>query len=181
MKQIILILAITFSISNLFSQGIYKSTSGKIAFFSETPMENINAANSKLKALINTKNGEVAFVVTNVGFEFDKPLMGEHFNENYMESDKYKISVFKGKIVETIDYTVNGEHSVTVKGTIDIHGVTQEREMKGKLIIKDGKIAVSCSFDVLLKDHKIKIPKVVTKNIAETVKVTVNIVLEEKK
>jgi hypothetical protein len=103
MKQFILVLAITFSISNLFSQEIYKSTSGSIAFFSETPMENINAANKQLKALLNTKNGEVAFVVTNVGFEFDKPLMGEHFNENYMESDKYKISVFKGKIVETID------------------------------------------------------------------------------
>lgn len=181
MKQIILVLAIIFSISNLFSQGIYKSTSGKITFFSETPMENINAANKQLKALLNTKNGEVAFVVTNVGFEFDKPLMGEHFNENYMESDKYKISVFKGKIVETIDYTSNGEHKVTVKGTIDIHGVTQEREMSGKLIIKDGAIAVICSFNVLLKDHKIKIPKVVTENIAETVKVSVNITLEEKK
>ena len=177
----LLILLLTLSISTLYGQDIYKSVDGSISFFSETPVENINAANRQLQALINTKNGEVAFVVTNVGFEFDKPLMGEHFNENYMESDKYKISVFKGKIVETIDYSANGEHNVTVKGTIDIHGVTQEREMTGKLIIKDGTIAIMCSFDVLLKDHKIKIPKVVTKNIAETVKVTVNISLKPKK
>ena len=122
------------------SQNLYKATSGEISFFSETPMENIDAVNKNLKALINTKNGDVAFIVTNVGFKFEKPLMEEHFNENYMESDKYKTSMFKGKIEGSVDFTKDGTYQVKAKGTLNIHGVDQEREIEGKLIIKEGKI-----------------------------------------
>ena len=140
------------------SQNLYKATSGEISFFSETPMENIDAVNKNLKALINTKNGDVAFIVTNVGFKFEKPLMEEHFNENYMESDKYKTSMFKGKIEGSVDFTKDGTYQVKAKGTLNIHGVDQEREIEGKLIIKEGKIDMVSEFNVNLKDHKIKIP-----------------------
>ena len=133
-----------------------------------------------MKALINAKNAEVAFIVTNVGFKFEKPLMEEHFNENYMESHKYKVSVFKGKIINEIDFTKDGTYEVTAKGTLDIHGVTVEREIKGTLTISNGKINLTTAFDVLLKDHKIKIPKIVVKNIAEFVKVILNINFEQK-
>lgn len=164
-----------------FSQSIYKATDGDITFFSETPMENIEAENKQVKALINTANGGVAFIATNVGFHFEKPLMEEHFNENYMESDKYKVSVFKGSIVEKIDYTKNGKFKVSVKGTLNIHGVEQDRVILGELIIRDGKITVKSEFDIKLEDHKIDIPKLVIKNIAETVKTTVNLNFELKK
>ena len=80
------------------SQNIYKSTDGTVSFFSETPVENIDAENKTLTSLLNINTGEIAFLVTNNGFKFDKPLMEEHFNENYIESDKYKVSSFKGKI-----------------------------------------------------------------------------------
>ncbi len=181
MKKILLLLSIVFGTATLYSQDLYKAIDGSIAFFSETPMENIDAVNKTLKALLNTKNGEMAFVVTNVGFVFDKPLMGEHFNENYMESDKYKVSIFKGKITETIDYTKNGEHDVTVLGSLDVHGVSQERSITGKVLVKDGTIILNSNFDIKLKDHKIKIPKIVTENIAEFVNVKVNITLTQKK
>ena len=164
-----------------YSQGLYKAVDGDISFFSETPMENIDAVNKDVKALINTKTGDVAFMATNVGFHFEKPLMEEHFNENYMESDKYKVSVFKGKIVEKVDYTSNGSHKVTVKGTLNVHGVEQERTIAGEVVIADGKITVKSEFDMKVKDHKIKVPKLVVKNIAETVKVTVNLNFEPKK
>ncbi len=160
---------------NANAQELYKATDGEISFFSEAPVENISAINKDVKALINAKNNEVAFIVTNVGFKFDKPLMEEHFNENYMESHKYKVSVFKGKIIDEIDFTKDGTYEVTAKGTLDIHGVTVEREIKGTLTISNGKINLTTEFDVALKDHKIKIPSVVVKNIAEVVKVTVNI------
>ncbi|PJC61805.1 MAG: YceI family protein, partial [Flavobacteriales bacterium CG_4_9_14_0_2_um_filter_32_27] len=153
---------------------------GEISFFSEAPVENISAVNKDVKALINAKNAEVAFIVTNVGFKFEKPLMEEHFNENYMESHKYKVSVFKGKIINEIDFTKDGTYEVTAKGTLDIHGVTVEREIKGTLTISNGKINLTTAFDVLLKDHKIKIPKIVVKNIAEFVKVILNINFEQK-
>lgn len=174
--KLILILSCILLIGvNLNAQELYKATDGEISFFSEAPVENISAINKDVKALINAKNNEVAFIVTNVGFKFEKPLMEEHFNENYMESHKYKVSVFKGKIIDEVDFTKDGTYEVTAKGTLDIHGVTVEREIKGTLTISNGKINLTTEFDVALKDHKIKIPKVVVKNIAEVVKVTVNI------
>ncbi|MGB0881951.1 MAG: YceI family protein [Vicingaceae bacterium] len=163
------------------SQNIFKAVEGEISFFSETPMENIDAVNKDVKALINTKTGEVAFLATNVGFHFEKPLMEEHFNENYMESDKYKTSVFKGKIQEQINYTKNGKYKVTVVGVLNIHGVEKDREIVGDLVVEDGKIKVMADFIVKVKEHKIKIPKLVVKNIAEEVKVTVNLNFELKK
>ena len=175
MKKITIIICLLVSTINLSAQDLYKATDGEISFFSEAPVENISAINKDVKALINPKNGEVAFIVTNIGFKFEKPLMEEHFNENYMESHKYKVSVFKGKIIDEIDFTKDGTFDVTAKGTLDIHGVIVEREIKGTLTISNGKINLATEFDVALKDHKIKIPKVVVKNIAEVVKVTVNI------
>ena len=181
MKKLVLFITCITIVSSVFSQNLYKAVNGDISFFSKTPMEDIDAVNKDVKALINTKTGEVAFIATNVGFHFEKPLMEEHFNENYMESDKYKVSVFKGKIQEKINYSENGKHKVTVKGIINIHGVEQEREITGEVVIEEGKIKVMNEFIVKVKDHKIKIPKLVVKNIAEEVNVTVNLNFELKK
>ena len=106
--------------------------------------------------------------------------MEEHFNENYMESDQFKTAMFKGVIVEKIDYTKDGEYKVTAKGELNIHGVNKERLISGKMIIKNGKIQVIASFDVRLADHDVDIPKVVTKKIAETVTVKVKTNFEKK-
>ena len=136
-------------------------------------MENIDAVNKDGKALLNTKTNEFVFVVTIIGFKFKKPLMEEHFNENYMESDKYKTAHFKGQIIGDVDYLKDGEYKVKAKGVLNIHGVDKEREISGIIIIKNGSIELNSSFDVHLKDHKIKIPKMVIKNIAETVLVKI--------
>ena len=135
MRTITIIICLLFSSISLSAQDLYKATDGEISFFSEAPVENISAINKDVKALINAKNAEVAFIVTNVGFKFEKPLMEEHFNENYMESHKYKVSVFKGKIVDEVDFTKDGTYEVTAKGALDIHGVTVEREIKGTLTL----------------------------------------------
>lgn len=181
MKNLLFILIITFFTLSVNGQNIYKSTDGNVSFFSETPMENIDAENKTLTALLNVKTGEMAFLVTNNGFKFDKPLMEEHFNENYIESDKYKVSSFKGKVAgEGMDLNKNGTYQVIAKGTLDMHGVEKEREIEGVITVKDGKINLSCEFDIALKDHKIKIPKLVTEKIAESVLVKVNINLSPK-
>ena len=100
--------------------------------------------------------------------------MEEHFNENYMESDKFKTAIFKGKIEGDVDYTKDGEYPVEAKGSLNIHGVEKERTINAVINVANGKITVASEFEIELKDHKIKIPKLVVKNIAETVKVTVN-------
>ena len=183
MKKIITVSVLFLLVSFGFCQDLYKATSGEISFFSETPVEDIYADNKKIKGVMSIKSNSLAFVVPIIQFRFKKPLMEEHFNENYMETDKgveYKTAIFKGKIIGDIDYTKDGEYNAIAKGTLKIHAVAQEREITGKVIVKDGKVILESEFDVKLKDHKIKIPKIVIKNIAETVKVNVNIIFEPK-
>ena len=153
---------------------VFKTTSAKIHFFSEAPLENIEAENDKAQSILNTSTGEMGFVVTIRGFKFEKPLMEEHFNENYMESEKYKTGKFYGKLNEEIDFTKDGKHEASVTGKLTIHGVEQERTLHGTLEIKGSTIILDSKFIVALKDHKIKIPKVVVQNIAEEVEVTVH-------
>lgn len=175
-----LILFIFFAPAYLFAQPIFTAVSSDVYFFSAAPLENIEATNKDAKSLLNTGTKEVAVIIGIRQFKFEKPLMEEHFNENYMESDKYKTADFKGKINEQIDFTKDGEYDVTVTGNLTIHGVTQERTIPGKITINGNSIKVNSKFPVALKDHNIKIPKAVIKNIAESVDVTVNIIYEPK-
>lgn len=181
MRKIFLIITCLFSIALVNAQSIYKMISGEISFFSEAPMENIEAHNEQVKAIINTDKKEFAFVVPIIGFKFEKPLMEEHFNENYMESEKYKTAQFKGVYVGDIDLSKNGTYKVEAKGQLTIHGVEKERKMSGEFEVIDGKLLLKTDFIVKLEDHKIKIPKLVVKNIAEEVKVSVNLNFEPKK
>lgn len=178
MKNLILLLFL--APAYLFAQPIFTAVSSEIHFFSAAPLENIEATNKDAKSLLNTESREVAVIMGIRQFKFEKPLMEEHFNENYMESDKYKTADFKGKINEQIDFSKDGEYDVTVTGKLTIHGVTQDRTIAGKIIISGKSIKVNSKFPVALKDHNIKIPKAVIKNIAESVDVTVNITYEPK-
>jgi hypothetical protein len=150
---------------------MYATQTGETSFFSETPVENISAINKNVGAIINTANNEVAVSMKMSGFSFPNKLMQEHFNENYMESEKYPIGTFKGKIVEPIDFTKNGTYDVTARGQLTIHGVTLPRDLKGKLTVDNQKISLISNFDVKLADHKIDIPKIVFAKIAEVIAV----------
>lgn len=175
-KTSTLIIALLISVS-FYAQGVYKTSTGKISFFSETPVENIDATNETVSAILNTKNSEMVLIAAIRGFKFKKKLMERHFNENYMESDTYKTAMFKGKITTVVDYTKDGSHKVKAKGTLTIHGVEQEREIEGTLTIKGNEITLSASFDVKLVDHNIEVPTIVFSKIAEVIKVTVDAVL----
>lgn len=164
----------------VYAQTLYTSTSSEISFFSEAPLENIQAVNKDAKSLINTSNNEIAVIIGIRSFKFEKALMEEHFNENYMESDKYKTAVFKGKINEAIDFSKDGTYNVSATGNLNIHGIDQERTLKGTITIKGNMTVLNSKFKVALKDHKIKIPKAVVSNIAEVVDVTVTINYEPK-
>jgi hypothetical protein len=171
-----LLLALTIGV---FAQ-IYKikEEGCKIRFFSEAPLENIEANNKLSTSILNTASGEIVFQVPNISFKFEKPLMEEHFNENYMETDKYPKSTFKGKINEKIDFAKDGEYKVTVTGVLNIHGVDMQRTIEGKIIIKNGEIQILTEFMVHVADHKIKIPQLVVQNIAEDVQVYIDCTYE---
>ena len=146
----------------------------KIRFFSSTPIEDIKAASKKGVAVLVAKTGEVAFQIPIKSFEFSRGLMQEHFNENYMESDKYPYAKFSGRIDQVVDLTQNGEYNVTATGSLSMHGVSKQRTIPGKLKVNNGNVQLSSSFNVACADHKIKIPRLVMTKIAEVIKVDVD-------
>jgi len=125
---------------------------------------------------LDAATGQLEFMVLVKAFEFKRALMQEHFNENYMESDKYPKSVFKGKItnIGNINFSKDGTYPVTVKGILDMHGVKKEVESKGTLTVTGDTIAAEAGFEVLLADFNIAIPGVVSDKISKTVKINVN-------
>jgi hypothetical protein len=156
---------------------VFLGESTSISFFSATTMENIDALNTVTRPVFNSGNGELLFKAANTAFKFKSQLMEEHFNENYMESEKYPHTVFKGKLAEKIDYTKDGVYDVNATGVLSMHGVDKERTIKGKLTVKDGRIKLFTKFMVALADHKIKVPNIVTYNIAEEIEITVDALL----
>ncbi len=149
--------------------------SGQISFFSETSMESIDAVNNEATSMINTESGEIVFAVLIKGFHFERALMEEHFNENYMESDKIPKATFQGKItnLSSIDFSKDGSYPATVSGELTIHGVKNKAETQGVVIIEKGKISASSSFIIALADYKIEIPSLVVDKIAKTLEIKV--------
>lgn len=171
MKKIIFAISILAGSYQVQSQ-IYIGEKCKIAFFSETKMENIDAVNSVTKPVFNAKTGDFAIKASQNAFIFKSAFMQEHYNENYVESEKFPYATFKGKVSETIDYSKNGTHNVTMTGTLDMHGVELPRTISGTITIKDGTIIMDSKFDVKVADHKIKVPSLYVEKIAEVVQVT---------
>lgn len=155
-----------------------KTDASSISFFSKSPLEDIDATNKKVSVVLRTTTNDLQFAVPMISFKFPKPLMEEHFNENYVESTKFPTCTFKGKIVETIDFTKDGEHKVNVKGSLELHGVTKDIEVTGTITIKGTEVHVVSTFKIKVADYNIKVPSLYVQNIAEVVDVKVNAVLE---
>ena len=162
------------------AQDRYFTKTGKIEFYSKAPMEDIEAKNKTITAVLDTKSGAVQFSVPMKGFEFDKQLMQQHFNENYVESDKYPKAEFKGTVVNngTVNYLTEGTYNVKVKGKLTIHGVTNDVEAPGTIKVNGGKIDATSIFTIKLSDYKISIPSLVKDKLSNTIKITVDTKLE---
>lgn len=166
-----------------FSQELYQSKSSNIRFFSSTSMENIEANNKHSVSIINMTNLDVYIKIPVEKFSFANALMQEHFNEKYMESDKYPHAVFKGKILnpDSIDLNKNGTYKVKAEGTLNIHGVSKKRIIDCTFTRKDGQISIESTFKVLLTDHNIEVPQLLFEKIAEVIDVFVTIQYHAKK
>lgn len=165
-----------------FPQTLYMTRSGQVSFFSKTPMENIEAVNNEVTSMLNTSTGEIVFAVLVKSFRFEKALMEEHFNENYMESDRLPKSTFQGKITNlaSIDFGKDGTYSVSVEGDLTIHGVKQHVTTNGTAVVSKGKVIMTSLFTVKPSDYKIEIPALVEEKIAKTLDIKVNCQYEPK-
>lgn len=178
-KNVIIVLALLLSAVS-FAQDKFYTKTGKISFYSKAPLEEIEGKNKTVTAVIDSKSGAIQFAVQMKGFEFEKQLMQQHFNENYVESDKYPRSEFKGTITNNsdINYSKDGTYTAKVKGKLTIHGVTKDVETTGTLKINGGKIDANSTFNVLISDYNIKIPSIVKDKVSNSIKITVDCNLE---
>lgn len=157
---------------------LFATPVGQTQFFSETPAENISAINKKTQVILNTQTGELAVLMTMRDFDFPNELMEEHFNENYIESEKYPKSTFKGKLDQLIDFSKNGTYDVSATGVFTVHGQSQNRTIQGKMTVQEGSIQLNSDFEVALSDHDIEVPKIVFVKIAQIIQVKTLYVLK---
>jgi polyisoprenoid-binding protein YceI len=158
----------------------YLTKNGNISFFSSMQLENIEAHNNQVNAAIDSKTGDFVIKVLIKSFEFEKALMQEHFNENYMESDKFPNATLSAKIknISEIDFAKDGSYPAEVEGKLTIHGVTKEVAEKGTITVKAGKVNAASTFNVKIADYGIKIPNTVVNNISETLEIKVDLNME---
>lgn len=153
---------------------LLSASNGEIRIKSDAPLEMIEASSRQLKGVIDITGRSFSFSINTRSIQgFNSPLQQEHFYENYMETSKYPVSTFKGKIIEQIDLSVDGNYQLRAKGLLNVHGVEQERIIKADVKVKGELITVTSSFTVPLSDHNITIPKIVYQKIAEEILVSV--------
>ncbi len=158
----------------------YFTKSAHVAFYSDTPIEKIEAHNTTSNCVFDLATGRIEFSTLIKGFQFEKALMQEHFNENYMESNAFPKATFKGQIenYRKIDPTKNGKHVVLVSGDMNMHGVSKKVSAQAVIEVKDGTIQSSSTFQIAVADYKVAIPSLVKDQIAKSIKVTVDAVLK---
>ncbi len=158
-----------------FSQRVF-TRKGEISFYSKAPLEDIEAHNHAAVSVLDESTGQVEFSVLMKGFEFEKALQQEHFNEDYVESDKFPKATFKGKAadISKVKFTADGSYTVPVTGQLTLHGETKEVSTNATITVKGGVISGHAEFTILLDEYKIKIQAVVKDKISNRVKIVVN-------
>lgn len=152
----------------------YVVESGSIAFFSKATIEDIRSENKKVSSIFSVSTGNVAFSVPIRGFQFEKHLMQEHFNDKYLESHRFPTATFTGMITG-FDQNKSGVQDVRAHGRLTIHGVVQDIDVPGTFQNNNGKIILKSDFKLKLADYGVKIPQLLWQNIAEVVDVTINL------
>ena len=166
-----------------FAQSKFFTRNGTVTFFSSAPLEDITAKNYSTIAVLDTETGNIEFSALMKSFEFKKALMQEHFNENYVESDKFPKAVFVGSVrnLSNVDFNKDGEYDTEVSGEMTIHGISQRLTAAGQIIKRGERISLQSKFILKPEDYEIKIPDLVRDKIAQEIEVTVKAELEELK
>lgn len=182
MKKGLLFMVLVFALTGVQAQKYFTRT-GQISFFSSTAVEDIEAHNKAVTGIFDVASGAIQFSVAIKSFHFEKALMEEHFNENYMESTKFPKSTFSGKIqnIGEIDFSKDGVYPVVIVGKLTMHGVTKEVTVKGTFTIKNGEVLGEAKMMINPEDYKVTIPDLVREKIAKELEVTVKMNFKEKK
>lgn len=170
MKYILSLLVCFLLLTNLKAQDRYLTKQGTISFFSRSPIEDIEAINNQVLSIVDLETGDVAISVLMKSFMFEKALMQEHFNENYVESDTFPKAKFRGKIFDAKN--LENKSKVSIQGDLTIHGITKQVKVEANVEVNKDNVILHGEFTVLVADYEIKIPSIVKNNIAKTIKIT---------
>jgi hypothetical protein len=182
MNRFLFLFLVFYSLTGISQNTIYTGISGKINFKSDAPLELIQAQSDALSGAINTADKSFLFSVKMNSFKgFNSELQRTHFNENYVESEKFPKAKFEGKIIEDIDFSKPGTYVVRAKGNLEVHGVKQPRIIKSTIIVTSSSITIKSKFTVLITEHKIQIPYVVKQKLAEEIYIDIAIEMKQKK
>tara|TARA_Y100001968_G_scaffold306407_1_gene323222 strand:- start:772 stop:1365 length:594 start_codon:yes stop_codon:yes gene_type:complete len=183
MKRLLFFVITSFFVLSLSSQDKYITRSGHVSFVSETPLENITGINDHVSSILDVDNGAIVLQMKIISFEFEKALMQEHFNEKYMESEKYPKSTFSGTIDDwqNINLTEGKMVDVAVEGVIEIHDVKKVITANGTLQLNNGSINLRSNFSLKVADFNIKVLSVVRDKVAKRVDVSVDLSLKQRK
>lgn len=173
MKKLVFLLLLEIISYSGHSQ-IYLTRTAYIGFFSKTPAEDIKAINNQVYAAIDAGKKNIAFSLLLKSFTFTKELMQEHFNENYVESDKYPKASFSGAYTGDVDLTKNGVYNVTVTGNLTLHNTTKEITTPATMEVKDTHLIGTAQFKVKPEDFNISIPELVRGKIAQEITININ-------
>ena len=147
----------------------------KVSFDATSSLEQIRAVNNSGSVAMNTATGDVAARVLIKNFIFKQALMQEHFNENYLESNKFPNATLKGKIsnLSEVKFDTDGTYKGKIAGTLEMHGVTKPVEVPATFTVKGGKVAFKADLTVVCADYGIAIPSVVADKVAKEAKISV--------
>ena len=178
MKNFLVIIACLILFTDAaFAQSKLFTKNGVISFKSKTVIQNIEAVNNKTLSVWDLSTGKIEFSVLIKGFQFEKALMQEHFNENYMESSKYPKAVFTGIVqnMQPLEGNVNKEFVTKVVGTLTMHGITKPVTALTKITAKNGTISGVADFFILASDYDIKIPALVSNKVNNRIDIRINV------
>jgi len=151
-----------------------------VGFYSKTSLEDIKAENNQVFAAISLDKKTIVFSMLLKSFLFRKELMQEHFNENYVESDKYPKATFKGTFTGDIDLQ-KPVNNIQVEGIISLHGTEKKISAPATIEVKNGVLVGNTKFQLIPKDFNITIPSIVSDKIAKQIDVQVTTELKPRK
>jgi polyisoprenoid-binding protein YceI len=169
MKNTFFLISAFLIINSVSSQVRYFSKTASVSFYSKALFEDIEAHNNTAICALDATSGKIELSVPIKGFAFENSLMQEHFNENYLESDKFPKAAFRGSMpaISTIDLSKDGIYKVALTGSLYIHGVSKDIGTDAIFTVKGGVVAATAEFVIKPEDYDIKIPALVRDKIAK--------------
>lgn len=173
LKKIIIAVLLVMATATSIQSQVFNTRTASIHFFSKTPLEDIDAENKQVYAAVDLSKKTIAFSMLLKGFLFKKDLMQEHFNENYVESDKYPKATFAGTFEGDVNTAGN---TVKVNGKLTLHGVEKEFSTTATLALQGDQLTGKSNFQLVPEDFNITIPGLVRDKIAKQINVEVQMI-----